>query len=116
MNFKDDLAADIETFLNLDEFAENINVDGVELPAQIIKYTSEKSTRQNETYPMLHGDFITIYFRADTYQQAKQCLPKKNDWVVIDGKRYTVESSQEEFGIIKVEAAAYRQPKPGGLR
>lgn len=115
MTFKDDLANDIATFLNLEEFAETISVDGVELPAQIIKYTSERSTRQNESYPMLHGDFITIYFRADTYQQAKSRLPKKNEWIVVNKVRYTVESSQEECGICKVVAAAYRQPKAGGL-
>ena len=116
MTFKDDLAADIETFLNLDEFGELVDVDGVELPAQIIKYTSEKSTRQNESYSMLHGDFVTIYFRAETYLAAKQRLPKKNDWIVVNKVRYTVESSQEECGICKVVAAAYRQPKAGGLR
>ena len=116
MTFKDDLDADIETFLNLDEFGELATIDGVILPAQIIKYTSEKSTRQNESYPMLHGDFITIYFRADTYQQAKQRLPKKNEWIVVNKVRYTVEISQEEFGLMKLTCSAYRQPKPGGLR
>lgn len=115
MTFKDDLKADITTFLDLDEFGELADVDNVILPAQIIKYTAEKSTRQNETYPQLFGDFITIYFRAETYLLKRKHLPKKNEWIWINGVRYDVESSQVEFGICKLVCAAYRQPR-GGLR
>ena len=115
MMFKDDLHNDIATFLDLDEFGELADVDGVILPAQIVRYTSERSTRQNESYSMLHGDFITLYFRAETYLKKKGRLPKKNEWVVVNGVRYTVESSQEEFGICKLTCSAYRQPR-GNLR
>lgn len=93
MTFKDDLKADITTFLDLDEFGELADVDNVILPAQI----------------------INSYFRAETYLLKRKHLPKKNEWIWINGVRYDVESSQVEFGICKLVCAAYRQPR-GGLR
>ena len=108
-NFKDDLADDIATFLNLDEFAQTATIDGVELTCQVSSYTADKSNRQNETYDGLHGDFITVYFETALYNAKRERLPRQGEWILIDGKRYDVVSSRDEMGIVKVVCSAYRQ-------
>lgn len=118
MSFKDAIYADLDIFVETDEFAEIISIDGIELPAQVIKSTQEKSQRLQEQFDGLHGDFVTIYFKAEPFLTARGKLPAKGDWILLANKRYDVIFSQEELGIIKVEASAYRQPTPrlGDLR
>ena len=111
MNFKDDLKADIATFLDLDEFAEFVTIDKVILPAQVIRHTAEKSARLTENFAGLHGDFVTVYFAAEPYYKKRQKLPRHGEWIYINGTRFDVVSAQEEFGIIKVVCSAYRQQK-----
>ena len=111
MNFKDDLKDDIKTFLDLDEFAEYVRIDGLILPAQIEYHTAEKSARQSENFAGLHGDFVTIYFASEPYYKKRQKLPRFGEWIYVNDKRYDVESANEEKGIIRVECAAHRQQK-----
>ena len=118
MTFKETIAADLDIFVETSEFAEEITIDGIELPAQVIKSTQEKSQRLQEQFDGLHGDFVTIYFKSEPFITERGKLPAKGDWILIDGRRYDVVFSQEELGIIKVTASAYRQPTPrlGDLR
>lgn len=118
MSFKDAIYADLDIFVETSEFAELIEIDGIEVAAQVLKHTEEKSQRLQEQFDGLHGDFVTIYFKSEPFITQRGKLPAKNDWVLIDGRRYDVVFSQEELGIIKVTASAYRQPTPrlGDLR
>ncbi|MBQ6296152.1 MAG: hypothetical protein IJK81_00395 [Selenomonadaceae bacterium] len=118
MSFKDAIYADLDIFVETDEFAELIEIDGVQLPAQVLKHTEEKSQRLQEQFDGLHGDFVTIYFKSEPFITERGKLPQKGDWILIDNRRYDVVFSQEELGIIKVVASAYRQPTPrlGDLR
>lgn len=118
MSFKDAIYADLDIFVETDEFAEIISVDGIELAAQVLKHTEEKSQRLQEQFDGLHGDFVTIYFKAEPFLAARGKLPAKGDWILIDNRRYDVAFSQEELGIIKVVANACRQqvPRLGDLR
>lgn len=106
-SLKEVIAADLDIFVELEEFAQVIELDGVKLPAQKITHTEEKSARLTEQYDGLHGDFITIYFRREDYPKK---LPVQGQWVVVDSRRYDVVSSQEELGMAKLICAAYRQP------
>lgn len=107
--FRDDMAADIPVFVELDEFGRLTWIDGVLLPAQIIERTADKSNRQNETFAGLHGDFTTIYFATDHYIKKRERIPRHGEIIYVNGKRFTVESSREEQGITKIVASAYRQ-------
>ena len=109
MSFKDDVAADIDTFLELEEFGEEIVIDGVKLIGVISTYTQEKSARMTETFEGLHGDWQEIYFRTEDYCAVKKFLPKHGDWTIINGKRYDVLTSADQSGIAKIICAAYRQ-------
>ena len=117
MSFKDDLAADIGTFLNVEEFAELVTLENdLVLPAQIDYKTSEKSTRMTENFSGLMGDFCTIYFASEPYYKKRQKLPRYGEWLYVNDKRYDVIAAQEQKGIIRVDCAAYRQnqlaPRP----
>ena len=107
--FKDDLIADIETFLNEEEFAEKITVDGVELKAVKSESTAEKSSRQNQNFAGLFGDFTNIYFKTDDYLATRKRLPNHGEYSIINGKRYVVETCADEGGICKLVLSAYRQ-------
>ena len=108
-DFKDDLREDNYTFLNLEEFSELTWVDGLLLRCQVSHYTGEKSTRQNENFDGLHGDFVTIDFEAAPYIRKKKRLPRQGEWIKINGRRYDVESVKNEMGVAKIVCSAYRQ-------
>ena len=107
MTFKEQLAADLDIFVELDEFAQEVEVDGVTLRAQKISHTAAKSQRLTETYDMLHGSFVTLYFKRDDYNKK---MPVHGQSLIVDGKRFDVLSSEEELGIVKLVLSAYRQP------
>lgn len=109
MTFKEQIAVDLDIFVETDEFAQEVEIDGVKLRAQKISRTAEKSARLNEQFDALHGDFLTLYFKAEDYPKK---LPAQGAWIICDGKRYDVLSSENELGIAKLICAAYRQ----GLR
>lgn len=117
--FTDDLCEDKYTFLNVNEFSEYAEVDGVLMRCQIEHYTGkkatvgrylgEKSKRIGSAAEGLHGDFTTIYFDAETYIKKRERLPRNGEWVHINGKRYDVVSAENEMGVAKIECSAYRQ-------
>lgn len=109
MSFKDDLAADIDIFLNLDEFAETITLDEVTLSAVISEHTADKSARLSETFDGLYGDFTEIYFRASDYTATRERLPRQGEWAIYNGKRYDVISSENQGGVAHLILSAYRQ-------
>lgn len=109
MTFKEQIAADLDIFVETDEFAEEVKIDGVKLRVQKLSHTAQKSARLSGTFDALHGDFVTLYFKAEDYPKK---LPAQGAWVLVDGKRYDVLTSENELGIAKLVCAAYRQ----GLR
>lgn len=115
MTFKDDVAQDsAEVFLELDEFAEIAEIDGVKLPAIIIKHTSDlelanvaSKHEQYYIHPELHnqpliGNFITVYFKTADYVAVRGRIPKHTEFTRINGVRYQVKRSADEEGITKL--------------
>lgn len=111
MRLKEQLAVDLATFLNVDEFAEEVELDGVKLTAQISPHTAEKSERLTETFAGLHGDFVTIYFKTAAYVSVKGKLPVQGQWCLVNGRRFDVMSCAEQGGVTKLLCAAYRQAR-----
>ena len=107
--FKDDMKIDLDTFLELEEFAQLITLEGVELRGQVIKYTAEKSQRLAMQYGGLHGDFVQVYFATDEYLAAGKALPVQGQWVLLDGRRYDVVSCEDQQGLTRLVLSAYRQ-------
>lgn len=108
--FKDDVERDIKNvFIDLTEFSDYHTVDGVIIPCIVNSHTGDKSNRQNETYDGLHGDFMTLHFKATDYTVKRERLPRHGEWIYLDGKRYDVISVQNDMGVAKVTISAYRQ-------
>lgn len=108
-NFKSLLQSDSEIFLNLEEFGEAINLDGLELKAQLSVRTAIKSSNEKKQFPGLHGDFVEIHFKTSEYLEIKKRLPFEGEQCELNGKRYYVKSSVDDLGIAKLELESYRQ-------
>ena len=109
---RDDLKDDLRTFVSTAEFAQMVDVDGVLLPAQVVKHTAAKSQRLTEQFDKLHGDFSELYFPAEPYLKKHGKLPVQGNWIWIDKVRYDVLASQNDLGMMHLTLAAYRQDKP----
>lgn len=112
MIFRELLAEDAETYFNLDEFAELVIIDEVELPAQFLTHTEKKSSQEKMNFGGLHGDFAEIFFKTQDYLNYREKIPKQGDYCRINGKRYDVISSADEKGITRLVLSAYRQGIP----
>ena len=116
MSFRDDLKDDLNIFVESEEFAKFVTLDGICLRAQVTGYTNQKSGNRNLNFEGLHGDFATLYFKTADYCNKKSRLPKRGETCWLDGVRFDVESCRDDCGIAKLELAAYRQnvlrPKP----
>lgn len=103
---QDDWAIFVET----EEFAEEIEIDGVRLPAQMMPISKARSELVRDSYPKLEGDFVELYFRTQDYTETKKRLPRYSEWCFVNGKRFEVISSQDDLGICHLVLASYRQP------
>lgn len=124
MILKDLIFEDADIFVNLDEFGEMAEIDGVKIRAVIQKNTGEKkntniASKHEEYYvhPELHneplsGDFITVYFKTFDYVKERGRIPQNLEFCRINGKRYKVLISKDEMGITKLECSADRMPTP----
>ena len=122
--FKDDMRRDHKTFLELDEFAEIIDLNGVKLRAQYVWVSGERQkpdlAHKSEGYyvhPPLHsptipGELLSLTFRAKDYLREKERLPKNTELVYVNGSRFYVKTMQEEFGLASLTLEADRQNTP----
>ncbi|MBR1645182.1 MAG: hypothetical protein IJ774_05435 [Selenomonadaceae bacterium] len=116
MSFRDDLQADLDIFVESEEFAQFVTLDGIYLRAQVDSSTAQKSGNASLNFDALHGDFLTLYFKTADYCGKKQRLPVHGEQIWMNEKRYDVESCEDQLGITKLTLAAYRQntlrPRP----
>lgn len=106
---KDYLDGDFETFMNIGEFAEDIELDKIEIRAVIENHTAEKSGNQNLNYPGLHGDFVEVYFKVADYVEERKRLMRQGEICYLNGKRYTVAEVTDEQGMAHLILSEYRQ-------
>ena len=109
MRFKELMKSDNEAVLDIGEFGQLSLIDNVIMKAQKVYWTEKMSSREDRNYTGLYGDFVTIYFKAEDYLRKRKKLPKQGDWVFIDGKRYQVQSCQDELGLVSLIVKTYRQ-------
>lgn len=112
MSFKDEITIDLPLFVATDEFAEEVDVDGIKCAAQLMTYTADKSNRLQETFAGLHGEFSELYFMAEPYLAAHQKTPHRGDVVLVNGERYEVVRAENELGILHMIVSSYRANKP----
>lgn len=102
MSFKDHIAADIATFINSDEFADEHTIDGVTLPAVV---DSEEATGAPLSYAEgVFADKKTVYVNAEKLGY----LPVEEQLMQLDDVQYIVRQVNKEMGmlVIKLERNA----------
>ena len=109
MTFKELLKKDLDTFVNLGEFAEYHNIDNAIVAAVVDKYTQQKSGSDSKTFTKLHGDFCDIYCKTKDLLAKREQLPKHGDIIKVDGRSYKVDTCENEHGITILTLNSYRQ-------
>lgn len=106
MTFREQVAADItDVFLNPEEFAELHTIDTTELLAVVSRDSSTKrSGVSSRNYDGLHGEFLTVNFRAADYDRR----PQQGENIKVDGKLYKVDTCSEAMGMVTLKVGAYR--------
>lgn len=104
MKFRQAIDADLEVYLNLEEFGEEHDVNGQVIPCVFQTLTQEKSGAESKNFPGLHGDFMTLHFRTILIDP----LPQNGENIRIDGKRYTVDNVEDMLGMTRVTLSSYR--------
>ena len=113
MNLKDCIASDNEeVFLDLNEFAEYVDIDGTVLKAQVQYRTERKSALQDENFDALHGDWAKIFFKTADFLAKNERLPAQGNYVHINKKMYRVITCKDEMGITRLQVSGYRQEQP----
>ena len=104
--FKDIIQADIHTtFLNVDEFSDMHNVNGIDMPVQMDDI--EQINREKRYKDNMDGLFVQqrlIYVAASDYG----ALPKKDSLVTLDSRKYRVVEAIEEGGVYSITLEANR--------
>ena len=107
MGFKEQLENDIGVFLNLDEFAEIHNLNGIECPV----VATDDSTRAHakvaggaRSTDGLHGDSVRLQVRTADLPS----IPVQGTNFKYDGKLYKVASCTNNMGVLNISLMAYR--------
>lgn len=109
MTFKDDLKADLESvFFNPNEFSRLHIINGVFLQCVERKYSEQMTSRLGDQYTELHGDHLVIQFRAEDLLRKCDRLPHERERLKYDGKMYTVEHAENEYGGCRYTLTSYR--------
>ena len=98
MSLKDDMARDIlETFLNMDDFAEERTVAGRKISCIFYETTSSS------------GSDMGVIRHSYALQAAEKDLPELSpgDRLTIDGEIWTIESCAIDYGMAVVQLSKY---------
>lgn len=99
-SFKEILNQDIENvFLNTLEFADIHNVDGKDIPVQVDD--NEVIEREKKERSHMDGLYVKqklIYVKAKDFGP----LPAIGRQIMLDGKRYLITDSTDEYGIYTI--------------
>ena len=116
MNFKKLLREDLGTFINLGEYGETVEIDGVKLAAVVTFSTGESSTEYSNKHginPKRHavnliGANLIISCRSKDLPR----VPKNSEYLYFNGRKYRVVESSEIEGITRLICAADQMQLP----
>lgn len=98
MNFKEQLEKDLEdVFFNLDEFAEIVNLNGVEVKGifQSVKYEPFSVNKNDSSILGISNSYIKLYYKADATAEVFFASQQ----ITVNGEYYTVEYVEKEQGL-----------------
>lgn len=98
MNFKEQLEKDLEdVFFNLDEFAEIVNLNGVEVKGifQSVKYEPFSINKNDSSILGISNSYSKLYYKADATAEVFFVSQQ----ITVNGEYYTVEYIEKEQGV-----------------
>lgn len=98
MNFKEQLEKDLEdVFFNLDEFAEIVNLNGVEVKGifQSVKYEPFSINKNDSSILGISGSYCKLYYKTDATAEVFFVSQQ----IIVNGEYYTVEYIEKEQGM-----------------
>lgn len=98
MNFKEQLEKDLEdVFFNLDEFAEIVNLNGVEVKGifQSVKYEPFSINKNDSSILGISNSYSKLYYKADATAEVFFVSQQ----ITVNGEYYTVEYVEKEQGV-----------------
>ena len=108
MTLKESFVEDWTTFINLDEFAELIDYNGAKIPAVVTQTSAESKssyTVKKQIAPARHlnlrGEFLVVYLKTADLEK----LPRRGDFVNVNGTRYKVNEALELHGICRISCS-----------
>lgn len=100
---RDYLASDLATFLNLDEFAEMHDIDGLQVAAVVDSDVLKiRSDRKSERYDGVYAAELAVYVKAADLPNR----PVYGQHMRLDGKLYLVVECTEAEGILEIVLGA----------
>ena len=98
-SFKEQIAADLDIFLNPDEFGEYAIVDGVSMC--VVLSNDKRDT--NTIDGIISYDAVIMHAREDDLRRLAKGLPVVNRTLMINGRSYIVTSVKCDMGMASVE-------------
>lgn len=98
-SFKEQIAADLDIFLNPDEFGEYAIVDGVSMCVVM----SQDKRDTNTIDGIISYDAVIMHAREDDLRRLAKGLPVVNRTLMINGRSYIVTSVKCDMGMASVE-------------
>lgn len=98
MNFKEQLEKDLEdVFFNLDEFAEIVNLNGVEVKGifQSVKYEPFSVNKNDSSVLGISNSYCKLYYKSDATAEVFFVSQQ----IMVNGEYYTVEYIEKEQGM-----------------
>ena len=98
MNFKEQVERDLENvFFNLDEFAEIVNLNGVEVKGifQSVKYEPFSVNKNDSSILGISNSYIKLYYKADATAEVFFVSQQ----IMVNGEYFTVEYIEKEQGV-----------------
>ncbi|WKT76956.1 hypothetical protein [Lysinibacillus fusiformis] len=103
--FKDFIMEDLNVFFNVDEMADQHDLDGQSLNLIVVDNSSEDLSglgrEQLDAMQDVFKVYKTVYVKSSDFY-----VPKINTELKLDGHSYYVEESGEEMGVIRIVLSA----------
>lgn len=102
MNFREMVEEDTNVFLNLEEFAENLKINNVDIVGM---FSDDKFAKNNNEFGAFTESKLLSMKESDFNLLSK---PKVNDELRINGKRYLIKSVNNKLGVTEFRLEANR--------
>ena len=99
--FKEQVAEDLDTFINLDEFADEHDVNGVAVKCVVQSPTEQEMFQQGiayNGYEVTHGNLTILHIKKDDFGET----PVESQVVELDGESGLVKSCIEDMGLLSI--------------